>query len=113
MSCGSSLNIDSTTLSGCSGHDHDEPHDDTTLYNMIDSTILGHCASHDDDSTLLGRVLLKHDSEADATAACQKWCKDQQEECKTLVFEKPEKSGDWHWTKPEGCKISCSWRNKK
>ena len=118
MSCGSSLNIDdSTLLSGCPGssHDHettlDHDHDDTALYNMIDSTILAVCHHNHDDSTLLDRVLLKHDSKADAIDACKAWCKDHEQECKTSASQDDE--GHWHWTKPEGCKISCSWRNKK
>lgn len=115
MSCGSSLNIDdSTLLSGCPGSSHnhettlDHDHDDTALYNMIDSTILAVCHHNHDDSTLLDRVLLKHDSEAAAIKACEDKCPNHKKDCTAS-----KKEGHWHWTKPEGCKISCSWLNKK
>ena len=115
QSCGASRN-DSTTLQSC-GASRNEP---TTLQScgsvIVDnagSTLLPSCNSniphthttlHNCDTH--NSTTLAHSSKEEAIRACQTWCPETKEECKTTKITQTA-DGTWHWTVPEKCAFQC------
>lgn len=125
------VDLQSIRLTGCSGHDHTtlqscgsiivDNAGSTLLPSCNNATSLQSCGSvvkrNNDYSTTLQScgasrnndptpTLLAHSTRDEAIRACQTWCPQQSEACKTTTISQ---SADlnWHWTVPTGCTIQC------